>query len=220
MPTLFESPPKKTVFAKPDKPVNVGMKKPEKFPNKMRPLTSFAVNPDGVRFETQEPQEKVILFLRQHLIVNIPWVLFTIILLLAPTILVPFAYQFLPNDFVSHPSYVLVGTAFWYVATFGFALASFIHWFFNIYIVTSERIVDIDFIHLLYKRFSQAELTKIQDISYSAGGIVATVFNFGNVVIETAGEAPSLEFFAVPHPDRVVETIRTLEEQVKNEGLL
>ena len=101
---------------------------------------------------------------------------------------------------------------FWYIATFGFILANFLRWFFNIYIVTNERIVDIDFYYLLFKRFSQAELEKIQDISYSTGGIFATVFNYGEVMIETAGEAPNLEFVAVPRPDRVVETIRTITE--------
>lgn len=184
----------------------------------MGPLTCFAVNPDGIRFETQEEEEEVILFLRQHIIVNVGWVLITLILLVAPIGLIPFALQSLPFPLANHPGYVVVGTAFWYVATFGFALASFIHWFFNIYIVTNERIVDIDFIHLLFKQFSEAEITKIQDISYSTGGVLATVFNYGNVLIETAGEFPNLEFESVPHPEKVVEVIRGLEQKIKGDA--
>ena len=202
MPTLFEAPQKAKSHkhGRPESPRR----------SKMRPLTSFAVNPDGVRFETQEEEERVILFLRQHVVVNVPWAAIATVLVFAPSLLLPLLVKNV--HFVIPTSYLLVGTLAWYLATIGFVLTNFLHWFFNIYIVTNERIVDIDFYYLLFKRFSQAELEKIQDISYSTGGILATVFNYGEVMIETAGEAPNLEFVAVPRPDRVVETIRSITE--------
>lgn len=185
----------------------------------MSPLTAFAVNPDGVRFETQEAQEVVILFLRQHIIVNLGWVLLAVLLILVPTLLFPFLVNVLGLSLSVPVGYVIVGTLFWYLGTFGFILAKFLGWYFNIYIVTDERVVDIDFYYLLYKRFSQAELNKIQDISYASGGIFATFFNYGNVTIETAGEMPNLEFDKVPYPEKVVETVRNLTEQIKNNNL-
>ena len=45
--------------------------------------------------ETQEPDEDVILFMRQHLVVTIPWVLVSIILVLAPSVAIPFLFTFL-----------------------------------------------------------------------------------------------------------------------------
>ncbi len=202
MPTLYQA------------PVNKSAKKSIKAHGsaRMSPLTAFAVNPYGVRFETQEPEEQIILFLRQHLIVNVPWIAITIVFLLAPSVLFPLIIRSLPAPlpFV----YVLVGTLSWYLVTTGFALLNFLHWFFNIYIVTNERVIDIDFQYLLFKRFSQAELERIQDISYTTGGIFATVFYYGNVYIETAGEMPNLEFLAVPQPDKVVEKIRSLMENL------
>ena len=207
MPTIFEAP------AKSNKTVNTPVA-PSSMPrSKMRPFTAFAVNPDGVRFETQEASEDVILFLRQHIIVNVPWIIVTLILISAPTIIFPILFQLVHLPFAIPAGYLIVGVLFWYVATFGYALANFIAWFFNIYIVTNERVVDINFIYLLYKQFSQAELSKIQDISYATGGIFATVFDYGNVTIETAGEVPNLTFEKVPHPEKVVETIRSLTEK-------
>lgn len=201
MPTLYQAPTKPT-------------KKPTKadVSARMSPLTAFAVNPYGVRFETQEADEQVILFLRQHLIVNVPWIALTILFLLAPSILFPLILKSLPAPLPL--GYVLVGTLSWYLVTVGFALFNFLHWFFNIYIVTNERVIDIDFQYLLFKRFSQAELERIQDISYTAGGIFATVFHYGNVYVQTAGEMPNLEFLAVPRPDKVVEKIRSLMENL------
>ena len=191
MPTIYKAPAPKTKTS-------------------MKALAYFAVNPDGVRFETQEEKEDVVLFLRQHPIVNVPWIIGAIVMLIAPTVLFPFIFSFLPIAGALPVGYMIVGTVFWYVATFGFILGNFLYWFFNIYIVTNERVVDIDFLYLLYKRFSQAELTKIQDISYASGGVLATIFDYGNVTIETAGEAPNLEFEKVPHPQKVVETIRSV----------
>lgn len=185
----------------------------------MQPFTAFAIKPDRLRFETQEEKEVVVLFLRQHIVMNLPWMLLTIVLAIAPTIVFPKLFELMRINFSLPSGYFFIGTIFWYLATFGFALASFISWFFNIYIVTDERIVDIDFYYLLYKKFSEAELTRIQDISYTSGGIVATIFNFGNVMVETAGEAPNIIFEQVPHPEKVVEAIRALTDQGKGNGV-
>lgn len=208
MPVVFES--SKT-------PQTQETKKREKIHphHRMSPLSSFAKYPNNVRFETQEQEETIELFLRQHPIVNISWIFISIVLILAPIFVFPL-FNYLIQ--VKIPlGYNIMGTLFWYLATLGFILVNFIHWFFNIYIVTNERIVDIDFLYLLYKRLSQAELDKIQDISYTAGGILATVFDYGNIYIQTAGEVPNIEFIAVPHPEKVVETIRSLVEEL-NEG--
>jgi uncharacterized membrane protein YdbT with pleckstrin-like domain len=204
VPTIFESSAKnKTVKSKQNVKVSHAS---------MGPLTSFAMRPNGVRFETQEEQEEVVLFLRQHFIVNIPWMFLAIILAIAPTILFPLLLHVLPLTIDVPGGYIFVGTVFWYVATFGYMLSKFLGWFINIYIVTNERVVDIDFYYLLSKHFSQAELNKIQDISYSSGGIFAAIFNYGDVTIETAGESPNLVFEMVPHPEQVVEAIRNLRE--------
>lgn len=202
MPTLFQAPDKKPT----KKPVKSYIR------TRMSPLTAFAVNPTGVRFETQESEEQVVLFLRQHFIVNIPWIVLTGILLFIPPVLFPIMIGGFP--LMLPVPYLLIGSLSWYLATVGFALVSFLHWFFNIYIVTNERVIDIDFQYLLFKRFSQAELERIQDISYTAGGIFATVFHYGNVYVQTAGEVPNLEFLAVPRPDKVVEKIRNLMENL------
>lgn len=181
----------------------------------MQPLAAFAVSPEGVRFETQEAEETVEIFLRQHPVVNVSWIVTSALLLAAPTAILPLILRILPLPFTIPPGYIIVGTAFWYLATFGFILSNFLHWFFNIYIVTNERVVDIDFYYLLYKHFAEAELDKIQDISYSSSGLLATLFDYGNVKIQTAAEIPNLEFELIPHPEKVVETIRSLVEKIE-----
>jgi len=181
----------------------------------LSPLTSFAVFPTGIHFETQQVDEQVVIFLRQHLIVNLGWVIVAIIMAIAPTVVFPFILSSLKLPFAIPIGYLVVGTIFWYVAAFGFVIASFLRWYFNIYIVTNERVVDVDFLHLLYKELSEARLVDIQDITYKTGGLLETLFNYGNVYIQTAGTEPNFEFLAVPNPEVVVQTVSELIEKEK-----
>ena len=57
-------------------------------------FTSFSSFPTKVCFETQDDDEEVILFLRQHPIVNLPWVVLTVLMLTLPSVFIffpPFA---------------------------------------------------------------------------------------------------------------------------------
>ncbi|MFZ2025530.1 MAG: PH domain-containing protein [Microgenomates group bacterium] len=181
----------------------------------MNLLTAFAKTPKHLRFETQEKQEVIILFLRQHLIVLVPWLIIGVILFFTPTILFPVLYRFFSQSWSIPTGYMIVGTVFWYVLAFGFVLSKFLFWFFNIFIVTNERIVDIDFVNLLHKDISETQLERVQDISYKTSGILATMFNFGDVTIQTAGEMPNFMFERVPKPSEVVDIISD-EAKTKN----
>jgi len=182
------------------------------------PLTAYLMHPNDIRFETQDPDEEVILFMRQHIIVLIPKLILGIIIFFVPFILFPILIQFLQNSVSLPGGYVVVGMVFWYVATFGYFLAMFMQWYFNIFIVTNHRIIDIDFLYFLYKKFAEAKIEKIQDISFRTGGIMATIFNFGDVVIQTAGEMPNLLFEKIPKPSAVVHILSDLTENQPEGG--
>lgn len=172
-----------------------------------RLFTAFATNPKNLHFEHQGKNEIVILFLRQHLITLVPTTALAGIMALAPTILFPFIYRFLGASIHVPMGYVIVGMLFWYLATFGIFFSRLLYWFFNIFIVTNERIIDIDFINLLYKDVSETQISRVQDISYNSKGIFAAIFNYGDVMIQTAGELPNFSFELVPKPSEVVKII-------------
>ena len=174
------------------------------------------VNPPDIRFETQEREEKIILLLRRHWITNLPWVLLAILALFAPFLLRLFpVLGFLPLR------YQLISILLWYLLTLAFVLENFLSWYFNVNVVTDERIVDIDFYSLIYKQISHCKIDKIQDVTFKMEGIIRTIFNYGDVFIQTAGEVPVFEFESVPNPALVVQKLNELileEEQEKLEG--
>jgi membrane protein YdbS with pleckstrin-like domain len=87
--------------------------------------------------------------------------------------------------------------------------------------VTDERVVDVDFLNLIYREITDANIDKIQDVTVQVGGVTEALFNYGNVLIQTASELPLIEFDNVPRPDKVSRILRNLrieEEQEKIEG--
>lgn len=178
-------------------------------------LSSFMVKPNGIRFETQEAKEEIFLLMRQHPIRNVGWILATLGLVLLPGFIVPLflAASIIPADFP--PGYFVVLPLLWYLGVFGFAFTNFLHWYFNVYILTSERVVDIDWVNLLYKRLSSTHLANIQDVTYRQSGFIGSLFDFGNVYIQTAGTDPNFEFDAVPKPNFVVTEINKVLKKGK-----
>lgn len=177
-------------------------------------LSSYLRNPKGINFEMKDKEEKIELLLRMHPITNIGWILVAIVMFFAPFIVKQFPiFDFLPQN------YQFIVSLGWYLIILSFVLENFLTWYFNVYIITDERIIDVDFYNLIYKDVSEADIEKIQDVSYRMGGVVRTLFNYGDVFMQTAAEKPNFEFLAVPKPDRVVKLLQELRVQEKQEEL-
>lgn len=184
------------------------------------PLAAFSVHPPAVRFETQASEEVILLLLRQHFIRLVPWIILFIVMLIIP-LWFPVVIKLLAIDLTIIPlGFRFIAVLVWYLISFGLAFQSFLYWYFNVYIVTNERAIDIDFLSLMYKRVSDAPIAKIQDVSYSMGGLVRAIFDYGDVTIQTAGELPNFDFEAVPHPDKVAKVIGDLMQKEENEHVL
>src|SRR3989344_901348 len=180
------------------------------------PLAAFCYYPDHARFATQDKEEQVVLLLRKHPITNLRWIIIAAVLIMAPLFLTTFPIiNFLPERFQ------IVALIFWYLLVVAFIFEEFLGWFFNVYIVTDERIVDVDFVNLVYREITDANIDQIQDVTAQMGGVVRTIFKYGDVVIQTAAEVPRIEFEAVPDPDRgsrILRDLRIEEEKEKLEG--
>ncbi len=166
-------------------------------------LHSYCFYP-GYRFETQSPSEKIILVLRAHPITQVPWIVNGLLFFILLVIL-----NFLPLSFFNARQIIFINI-FGLVFVLSYFWFNFLNWFFNVGIVTSERIVDIDFHMALYKEVTASQLNRVEDITSKTGGYLASFFDYGNVFIQTAGTEANIEFINVPHPSQVVQTINGL----------
>ena len=179
-------------------------------------FSAFCLLPPGrVRFETQEAHEKIILLLRQHWFTQLKWLVTAIIM-----IFVPLALTRIPLlDFLSDKGQ-LMALIIWYLLIIAFIYEQFISWYFHVFIVTDERVIDVNFYNLLYKEVSEAKIDNIEDVTYRQGGVIRALLNFGDVNMQTAGEKREFAIEDVPLPGRVVKILNELKLEEEHEKIM
>jgi membrane protein YdbS with pleckstrin-like domain len=178
----------------------------------MRSLSSFSQKPAGVSFQTQKEHESIILFLRAHLITNLSWILITLVLVILPIIILTYIFS-LGLDFLSTQSadhFILVFTLFYYLLVFSYVFVSFLRWFYNVFIVTSERVVDIDYYDIVIHNIAVASLSHVQDVNYTQSGFIPTFFDYGDLFVQTAGDEKNFEALSIPKPREATHIIGDL----------
>jgi hypothetical protein len=204
MPVLFDSSNIQPVSDKPvitQKQVNdiVGSKETK------RSFNSFIKHPRSIHFLSQGKDEHIILFLRKHPITQLPWILSSLILIGIPLFLIPLVKTAFPIAIPANYGVILY--AFYYLIVFAYMLVNFILWYYNVNMVTSQRVVDIDFAYLLVQEMSATRITQIEDVTIQTIGVFSALFDYGNVIIQTAGADPNIEFLSVPKPEQVSQII-------------
>lgn len=178
---------------------------------------ALVINPEKTHFESQDDDERVMLVGRKHFVTNLGWMTLACIAFFVPLFWGEFPMIKALNDNVS-----FMMSMAWYCALLFYVIQNFLLWFYNVYIVTNERVVDVDFFGLLYKNINVTQINRIEDVNYSQRGILSSFFNYGNVVIETASEQKSddrseesaFNFVAASNPALVVRIISELMEMV------
>jgi len=180
--------------------------------NDMNSFSAFSQNPKGVTFQTQKLHESIILFLRAHFITNVSWILIGLILIALPiiilTVLPTFGIDFLFST--SAIRFTTVYTLFYYLIVFSYIFISFLHWFYNVFIVTTERVVDIDYSDIVVHNIAVTSLTHVQDVNYTQSGFIPTFFNYGDLFVQTAGNERNFEALSIPKPREATHIIGDL----------
>jgi len=95
------------------------------------------------------------------------------------------------------------------VAGFVFAsmyvLLKWLIWSTTVFIVTSQRIIDIDKKSLFRKTITEIEYSHIQEILYEINGIIATLSKSGDVLIKTVDGTVAME--GVYRPEKICKII-------------
>jgi hypothetical protein len=90
----------------------------------------------------------------------------------------------------------------------------------NSWILTSDSLTQVTQVSLFDKQSSQLSLGNLEDVTAEQNGIVAHMFNFGTIRVETAGERSKFFFAYCPNPTMYAQKIiqaREAFEQGKGE---
>lgn len=164
-------------------------------------LASFCQNPEGFTFQTQRHNEIILLFLRRHFITNLPWIIIAIIFSLIPVVFIALSSMFSVLTVIQVPGrFVIILTLFYYLIIFSYIFVNFITWFYNVFLVTNERIIDVDYSNIVVHNVAETKLVQVEDVHYEQSGFIRTLLNFGDVFVQTAGAERVFEALAVPKP--------------------
>jgi hypothetical protein len=179
-------------------------------------LASFVKDPSRTAFDGEDSDEKVLYVLRRSFATNIGWILMSALFIAAPALInTLFVLLNIESPGFITPQLMFNINALWYLFTFGFMFERFLNWYFNVYIISNKRIVDMDFFGLLYRKVSDAPLRNIEDITYNVSGVVEAFFNYGDVMIQTAAERREFDFEDVANPSRVQDILSDLVKEIK-----
>jgi hypothetical protein len=171
-------------------------------------MGAFINNPANVRFDSQLAGETVILILRAHPITQIGWIInsfFIVILVIVLNFVLPI---------ILTPGQILFFNFFGIAAAFAYIWYNFLLWFFNVGIITNMRVIDIDFKSILYKEVTAARIDRIEEVTTHGAGYFGSLFDYGNLYVQTASSEVDIEFERIPHPSLAVEIINNLEPPV------
>ncbi len=169
-------------------------------------------------FQGQDEDEPVFIFLRRFYLAFLPFFLIILVMIVIGLVMI---YLTLFN--LRHNPSISATVYNWAVAASGtfvlfsliFAIVAWFDFYFDIHVVTDRRVVDINQNRLFYRDISELNLEDIEDVSVSYAGILKTLFNYGDIEIQTAGARNNFHFPDIANPREVAGVISDLAEQAK-----
>lgn len=169
-------------------------------------------------FPGKEADEEVIFLLRRHWIAILLHLAFTLILALIPLGLFFLGATYWPSifEFPYREILLMAGTIYilvWLI----FLLIGWIDYYFDVWIITNKRIIDVEQISLFSREVSESSLDKIQDVTAEVKGVFETIFHFGTIELQTAGTRGRFTLPHIPNPYEVRQLIAKVAENRSRE---
>jgi uncharacterized membrane protein YdbT with pleckstrin-like domain len=165
-------------------------------------------------FPGQHEDENIILFLRRHWFIFLGR-LFMIIIAIAALLFVYFAFSSLNHNFTESEFHnlLLFGESLATLFIWNFFFILWLDFYLDAWIVTNERIINIEQRGFFNRDISELKLTKIQDVTSEIIGVIPTLLNYGNIYVQTAGKEERFNFCQIPDPNYVKNVIVQLQEK-------
>lgn len=86
-------------------------------------------------------------------------------------------------------------------------------YYLDIWVITDKRIIDIEQKGIFKREISTLQMDKIQDVTVEVNGLFATMFKFGNLHVQTAGEQREFVITEIKEPVETKEKIQKLQQE-------
>jgi signal transduction histidine kinase len=165
-------------------------------------------------FDSQFDDEKVLFVFRRHPVVMRRGLIISLLAwLVGPLIILVLTYLRPTNPptivafFLALAASIVLGSLL--------LLPAWISWYFSIFIVTTQRFVQITQKGLFHSSFADMNLAQIQQVNYKVAGLQATLLGFGIIEMQTyIGE---VVIHDAPHPAK---TQREIVQILRDQGVV
>lgn len=161
------------------------------------------------------PGEQILHIIHRDVWVALRRVALFVTLLVLPGLLLIFASRFFPSLLevkVSFIIIILVASAYilfvWLLFFF-----SIIDYILDIWVITNQRIIDIQQNGFFSRKISEQMLHRVQDLSSDTHGFWQTIWKYGNLTVQTAGQESKFHFEEISNPDHIRDIVMKLAAQ-------
>jgi hypothetical protein len=164
-------------------------------------------------FKGQKPKEEILLVVHRHwfdIFTQFIVILFMLLLSFGGFLFVPILLPYFSEKFDTNLFYFIQNS--FIIFTWLLFFIIWIDYYFDVWIVTNERIVNIEQNGLFSRGVSELELQNIQDITVEVMGIIPTLLNYGNLYVQTAAEKERFVFHNVPDPYAIKDLVMNLQK--------
>jgi len=185
----------------PNSPTPQPYNRPEELENVENPLA------------VMQPGERVICHIRRH-----PFGLISIYFMSALLLVLAFAgaaaaTHYLTDLTSQQKLWIFAAAVFFSIGVLLYMWIASIIYNGNRWIVTSDSITQISQVGLFNKQTSQLSLGNLEDVTFEQQSVVQSLFGFGTLHVETAGEKSKFVFPFCPKPDHCAREIIQAHEQ-------
>lgn len=122
---------------------------------------------------------------------------------------ITFAIILSTASFIPVPFIVLYAGVFIFLA-FSYFFMYWLFWYLDIWVVTKDKLIDSQLITFFLYRRSELDLRQVQDVKHSIVGTLASLLNYGDILIQSAATSGSFLLMSIKNPGEAVDKIKHL----------
>ncbi|MEN9921722.1 MAG: hypothetical protein RLZZ517_700 [Candidatus Parcubacteria bacterium] len=152
-----------------------------------------------------ESNEYIVMIVRRHWFAPIIQTMGVFFSLLVPLFVSSIVFA-LPNNIeqLGNTSILIIIIFLgWFFIVWNIAFVIWTNHFLDVLVITNLHIIDIEQVGLWHRQISTVQLQKVQDISSKTEGIIASILNYGELEIQSAGSLTNFIVKGIQKPDLI-----------------
>lgn len=170
-------------------------------------------------FPGQEPNEEVAMIIRKHWVAVVGHIFIYFFAVLIPIAIHLILYYFffidIFTDFTFSPLFILVFSLY-YIFWCLLFLKGWIDYYMDAWIITNQRLIDIEQTGFFHNTVAELRLDKIQDLVVEIKGFLPSMMRYGTIRVQTASNVQLFALKEIPNPEEVSNVILRLQNQTSS----